>query len=624
MLFVLYVSAFLAAFNENTVNVALVDIMAQYQVTAQTAQWLVTGYMIVCAIVTTVTAFLLKRFRLRSLFFSAAALLGIGSLASMFAPTFPILLVSRLFQGIGSGIFIPATMTTVLVVAPHNKLGTYLSIGSCMITLGPAFAPVVNGTLTTALGWHFVFLPAVVITPILVVLGLLFVKDISEVQAVKLDATSVALSALGLSVFVMGISQIFANVLEGLALIAVGVAVIAAFCIRQSRIDHPLLDLAPMTNPLFSMACVLVIVAMMMLFSLSVLLPLYYEAALRMSARDAGMMLLVPILSNAGLAVVGGRTMDRKGAWPLLPIGFGCIMVGLLTCAAAAPIDNVALVFVGSIIGYGAVGSVLSPSQTAALSVLPHDQNEPGVAIVNTFVQVAACIGPSLFIGVMALAGAQAAASNPTIDENMQQTIGFFYAMLAAAAIACLAAMMSVVYARKRSRALATKTAQQTGVESVDDAPTVLDVMQDPYTVSSTDTIKSVMEAMIARHTSGLPIVDEKKRMVGFISDGDIMAALGRKAPAGLELAYGLNYYADDNDFKKKLSEIMGMNAMQLATQDVISVTTTTDLKHACEVLSKRKIKKLPVLDHGVLVGTLSRSSVVRTLMNSYVQQTQR
>ncbi|MFR5093228.1 MAG: hypothetical protein ACLTDR_15695 [Adlercreutzia equolifaciens] len=57
MLAVLYGSAFVAAFNENTINVALISIMGEFAVDANTAQWLVTGYMIVTAIVVTVSAF---------------------------------------------------------------------------------------------------------------------------------------------------------------------------------------------------------------------------------------------------------------------------------------------------------------------------------------------------------------------------------------------------------------------------------------------------------------------------------------------------------------------------------------------------------------------------------------
>ena len=74
LLSVLYGSAFIAGFNENLVNMALVSIMAEYGVDSVTAQWLVTGYMIVATVVVTCMAFLYRRFHVRTLFFGAAGL----------------------------------------------------------------------------------------------------------------------------------------------------------------------------------------------------------------------------------------------------------------------------------------------------------------------------------------------------------------------------------------------------------------------------------------------------------------------------------------------------------------------------------------------------------------------
>ena len=162
LLAVLYGSAFLAGFNENLVNMALLSIMGEYGVDSITAQWLVTGYMIVATIVVTCMAFFYRRFKLRTLFFSASALSFAGSILGFLAPNFTLLLIARLIQAIGTGIFIPMMMNTILAVTPKNKLGTFMSIGSCMITFGPAFAPVVCGGIVTALGWHNVFLvPAI-------------------------------------------------------------------------------------------------------------------------------------------------------------------------------------------------------------------------------------------------------------------------------------------------------------------------------------------------------------------------------------------------------------------------------------------------------------------------------
>ena len=87
------------------------------------------------------------------------------------APSFELLLVARLVQAVGTGIFIPLMMNTILVVTPKNKLGTYLSVGGCMITFGPAFAPVVCGALVTAFGWHSIFVVPIVAMAVLTALG---------------------------------------------------------------------------------------------------------------------------------------------------------------------------------------------------------------------------------------------------------------------------------------------------------------------------------------------------------------------------------------------------------------------------------------------------------------------
>ena len=141
LLVVLYASAFLAGFNENLVNMALMSIMGEYGVDSVAAQWLVTGYMIVATIVVMCMAFMYRRFKLRPLYFAAAAFTLVGSVMGLLATSFELLMAARLVQAAGSGIFIPLMMNTVLVVAPKHKLGTFLAIGGCVITFGPALAP---------------------------------------------------------------------------------------------------------------------------------------------------------------------------------------------------------------------------------------------------------------------------------------------------------------------------------------------------------------------------------------------------------------------------------------------------------------------------------------------------
>lgn len=450
MLAVLYGSAFVAAFNENTINVALVSIMSTFAIDANTAQWLVTGYMIVTAIVVTTTAFLSKRLPLRTLFLAAAAFLVGGLAASYFITVWPLFLASRLLQAVGTGIFIPLMMSTVLAVAPREKMGTYLSIGSCMITFGPALAPVVSGIMVTTFGWRSIFLPPAALIALLAVAGIFVMRNVSPIEAVKLDVASLLLSALGLFLFVYGLSQIMAQPLAAAATLVAGLAAMAAFVVRQHRISNPLLNLGPMHNSLFAPVCALLVVSMMTTFSMSVLLPLYFEGALGTTALVAGALLLAPILVNALTALIGGKVMDKTGCWPLLPVGFALITAGqLAVCLLGAQLSLMG-VLVASVVVYGGVGLVMSPSQTAGLQTLLPRQHPHGVAILNTFIQIAASIGPSLFIGVLSAVAADAQAQGTA--ANVAQASGFSAAVAVACAIAALGTVLSLTYSLKRRR----------------------------------------------------------------------------------------------------------------------------------------------------------------------------
>lgn len=625
MLAVLYGSAFVAAFNENTINVALVSIMATFSIDANTAQWLVTGYMIVTAIVVTITAFLVKRLRLRTLFLLASTILAAGLIAAMIAPLWPLFLAARLMQAIGTGIFIPVMMSTVLAVAPRTKMGTYLSIGGCMITFGPAFAPVVSGIMVTSFGWRTIFLPPVIIIGLLALIGLALIRNIADPEPIKLDVLSVLLSSVGLFLFVYGLSLILSQPLIALVLVAMGLCALGAFAWRQQHISNPLLNLNPLRNKLFAPVCLLVVVAMMTTFSMSVLLPLYFEGSLETTASMAGALLLAPILVNAVTSLVGGRMMDKQGSWPLLPLGFGIITIGQLGVCLCAPALSLIGVLVASIVVYAGVGLVLSPSQTAGLQMLRPEENPHGVAILNTFIQVAASIGPSLFIGILSSVSQSASVSGASsVLANAQ---GFSVAVAVATAIAAIGTLVAFMYARKRVKLAATEAAvavraEHQTTQSVTTNPESLvaaDLMKVPYVVSSDATVRQVMEEFINRKTSGLPVVDKAGAIVGFVTDGDLMAAFATQQTQGFDLSATLAVVRDFRNFDERFAQTLDANIMELATSSVISVDPATSLNDLCRILSSKRIKKVPVLSNKKVVGTVSRSDIVRALMASVI-----
>ena len=446
-LVVLYAAGFVGALNENLVNVALVDVMGEFGITAGDAQWLVTGYMIVTSVIMVLSAFLVGRFRLRSLFFAATVCMAAGESLCIVLPAFPLVLTARLLQSVGSGLFIPLMMNAVLIVSPRERLGSLLAVGNACIVLGPALAPIVSGIVTSAFGWRMIFVVPLVLCVLCAVVGIPLLKNLGETRRMPLDILSVILAAIGLSLFVYGLGDLSSHAPIGIAATVAGALVIAWFVRRQNRLEHPLLDMRPMRDRRFVTACVLVMISMMMTFSMGVLLPLYLEGAHALTALMAGLALLPAVLVNAATAVVGGRIMDAKGPWPLIPIGFLLMAAGQVVVAWAGGAGLMIVVVATCAFVFGGSGLAMSPSQTTGLRVLPPEENPHGVSIVNVLVMVAASIGTSLYVGVFETARSASQAAGMAVEASVQA--GFGIAVVVAAVIAAIGLVFSVFFARR-------------------------------------------------------------------------------------------------------------------------------------------------------------------------------
>ena len=440
LLAVFYGCGFLAGFNENLVNMALVAIMGDFSIDAVAAQWLVTGYMIAVTVVVTCMAYLYRRLSMRTLFFAAAALSIAGSAGGFLAPNFPLLLVARLVQAVGTGVFIPLMMNVIVDRVPHGRLGTYLAIGSAMITIGPATAPIVTGFMVSDLGWRSVFLVPLAAAVALTVAGIFVVRGGREPELVRFDLPSALLTA----------SEVTLRPAVGAAALIGAALALGWFARRQEHLARPLVSMEPLHHGMFWPAALLVMVTMMTYFSLSVMAPLYFEEAAGLAASMAGVLMVAPVLANATASVLSGRALDRWGEWPLLPTGLAIAVAGLAATIAGALTSSVVVATTGIFFGYLGTGMVLSPAQTAGLRRLPDELDSHGVTLMSMAVQLSACLGPAAYIGIMSSATAAAAAAG--VPAAQASAEGFAGAMIAALVVAAAGLVTAVFYARFTKR----------------------------------------------------------------------------------------------------------------------------------------------------------------------------
>lgn len=450
LLAVFYGCGFLAGFNENLVNMALVAIMGDFSIDAVAAQWLVTGYMIAVTVVVTCMAYLYRRLSMRTLFFAAAALSIAGSAGGFLAPNFPLLLVARLVQAVGTGVFIPLMMNVIVDRVPHGRLGTYLAIGSAMITIGPATAPIVTGFMVSDLGWRSVFLVPLAAAVALTVAGIFVVRGGREPERARFDLPSALLTAAGVTLLCVGLSEVTLRPAVGAAALIGAALALGWFARRQEHLARPLVSMGPLHHGMFWPAALLVMVTMMTYFSLSVMAPLYFEEAAGLAASMAGVLMVAPVLANAAASVLSGRALDRWGEWPLLPAGLAIAVAGLGITIAGALAGSVVVATAGIFFGYLGTGMVLSPAQTAGLRRLPEELDSHGVTLMSMAVQLSACLGPAAYVGIMGSATAAASAAGAPAAQASAE--GFAGAMIAALVVAAAGLVTAVFYARFTKR----------------------------------------------------------------------------------------------------------------------------------------------------------------------------
>ncbi|MBU0438780.1 DHA2 family efflux MFS transporter permease subunit [Staphylococcus succinus] len=400
--FVLMISGFMGLFSETALNMALTDIMQDFQVPAATVQWLTTGYLLVMACLVPASSYLIKWFNTKSLVITGILLSLAGVLIGAVAPNFGVLLFGRIIQALGTGMLLPIMMTVLMFIFPVEKRGAIMGIMGLVITAGPALGPTLSGIIISALSWHFIFWISAMLYIVVLILAFWRVENVGEITRPKIDIISIFLSTIAFAGLVFALSTMaeaaVTNVIVWLPL-AIGIVSLVTFIIRQFKLESPMLNLNVFKYPMFVLGAVMVFVTILCVLSTGILLPLYLKGALLYSAVIAGLILLPGNAVNLVLSPVIGSLFDRFGARYFGIIGFFCILVAAIIFAviisASTPVWAIILTFM---VLFAGISLVMMPAQTNALNQLPRALYADGSATITTLIQVGGSASTALSI----------------------------------------------------------------------------------------------------------------------------------------------------------------------------------------------------------------------------------
>ncbi|WP_165047264.1 MULTISPECIES: MDR family MFS transporter [unclassified Adlercreutzia] len=636
MVAVLLSGTLLAVLNQTLLSPALPAIMASLQVDATTIQWLTSGYSLVEAVIIPLSAFLIGRFTTRQLFITGFAIFTAGSLLAALAPAFPFLLAGRVLQAACTGMVMPMVFTVILLVFPREKRGSAMGVIGLIIGFAPAIGPSVSGLLVDSVGWRALFVIVTALSALVLAASALVLKNYGDFERTTFDKLSVMLSSVGLVCLLYGLSTFASssNMAVTGGLIAAGIVLMALYIRRQLRLEVPMLKVSILKARPYATAVCTIVIIQAALMGTGVITPLYIQGVLGQSATMSGVAMLPGAVIGAFLGLVAGRLFDRYGVRRVVIPG------GIVMLAGAAGLVllgmNTSIVMVTTVYTVLTMGLqfIMTPLNTWGLNSLDNSVIQHTQGLSNTLNQIAASFGTAMLVSVSALGSSFAASAGAAGIE--QSFAGTHLAFCTTSALLVVALVVIVALVRDKAPARAARaedakakagegveanaaagsgaTASATAADS--DDVRVRDAMNlHPVYVSANATMRDVVLLMAETDTSGVPVVDEDYVVVGFVTDGDVAQYLGKNDMAMFDASLNLYHAVDDGRIQERLSNLLDLNVMKIATRRVLSTTPDARIDEACHILATKRIKKMPVVNaEGKLVGALSRRNIIHAI----------
>jgi len=403
ILFVLLLGGFMSMLSETALSIVFPHIMVQYNISAGTVQWLTTIYVLVSGIVFLISAFLIERFSTRKLFMYSMVFLIIGTIVSGISSNFPVLFTGRVIQAVGTGILVPLIFNTVLILIPRQKQGLVMGLVSLVILSAPMFAPVFMGFLIGFMDWHWFFLLVLVFFIATSVLGISFLRNVTEVTRPKLDILSVILAAVGFGGIIMGFSALgdYGLSLNVILPLIIGIVSLILFAARQLTMEHPLLDLHVFNYPFFTIGIIINVINVMVVFAIVIILPMYLQNGIGTTSFVASLVMLPGSILNCLLPLLAGHIYDRHGPRVIVSSGLAIMCISMIFLSNLSVSTTLAAVLIINCGLYIGSALLMSPNQTNTLGNLDSKHYASGSAIMTSLQQIGGAIGSSLFVSFM-------------------------------------------------------------------------------------------------------------------------------------------------------------------------------------------------------------------------------
>lgn len=404
IVFAMMLGAFVAILNQTLLNVAIPHIMNDLNVTANTVQWLSTGYMLVNGILVPVTAFMISKWGTRKMLITAVSLFTAGSVLCAISTNFSILMLGRIVQASGAGIIMPLMMTVFLTIFPPEKRGSAMGMMGVAMIFAPAIGPTLSGWLVGHYDWHILFWIVIPFGVIDIFVTLAWMKDVMKTTNPKIDIPGIIFSTLGFGFLLYGFSEAgndgWSSKQVVISLI-IAVISLVLFVWRELTTEKPMLDLRVFKYDIFALTTIVSMVVNMAMFAGMILLPIYLQNIRGFTALDSGLLMLPGAIVMGIMSPISGWLFDKLGARPLAVFG---LIITVWTTYEFTKLSMTTsyghLLFLYVLRSFG-MSFIMMTIMTEGMNQLPIHMTSHGTAAANTARTVAGSLGTAFLVTVM-------------------------------------------------------------------------------------------------------------------------------------------------------------------------------------------------------------------------------
>lgn len=435
-------ATFVEVLNTSIANVALKYMAGSFSISNDESLWIVTIFLVSCSILLPATDWCSKAFGRKNFFLFCIALFGISAAICGLAPNFEIMILGRIFQGLGGGCLLPLSQAILLESYPKHEQTKAMAIFSMGVTIAPIIGPILGGWLTTNLSWNYVFFISLPFCIAAFTMVALYIEDPPYLKVDRIPK----FDYIGLLLLIVWIGSFQVMVDNGQKngwfdspyIMKLGITSLISFIALiwwELTNKEPLFDLKIFKNWNFSFSTFVLTSLFGVAYGTIALLPQFLQNLLGydsfLSGLAAGPMGLGTI-SGVALTTATSKKLDLKGQtiMGLIIFSIGCVMFSTLNLNIA--FSNV--VIPNIVLGLG-MSSVIIPCTTLVFSRVSKAEMTNAASLQNLVKNVGCAIGTSS-VGFLVSSYSQ------TYQSYLVDKMNFLYAPFAAK-VSALAAQFS-------------------------------------------------------------------------------------------------------------------------------------------------------------------------------------